>query len=270
MNQENNTNTNVNQNTEVEKNINTQGSNTNQNVVPTNVNSVTTDLPQPSVAPTNVNSVTTDLPQPSVVTVSNQVKENVSQPNNQSNNQPDKGGSFKLILTFIFLIGMVAFVFFLPQISEFVKTKQRAKTTSGSDLLENGTLICKMDRSSDETDIYYEFKFLFNDKSLVTSKLTTRIESVNSLYLEEKKSECDQIALISNNVSGISTSCSSAIGVLTIIENYTHKDINNTNLTSYTEIGGTYPEFEYGKNIYDIESSLVKEGYNCDVTATVE
>lgn len=237
----------------------------NKNIEPNVVKEENKNIEQPSTPQNNtptINTVTTNLPQPQVVKEINETPTN----NNQNNNNKD--GVFKYIFAFIFLIGIVAFVIFLPQISEYVRTKKNTKTTTTkSNVVENGTLICEAKRSTDETDIYYEFSFVFNNRKLQTSKFTTKIESVNTTYLQDKKYACDEMAQISNNISGIKTNCNLTNGILKIVENYTHKDLDNSNLSSYTEAGGTYPEFKYQKDIYDIESSLKKQGYDCNITS---
>ncbi|MBR4617726.1 MAG: hypothetical protein IKO49_00195 [Bacilli bacterium] len=255
MNQENNNNSNINNNNAVNQN-NGKSQNTINNVIPP----VSSTLPKPQVVNTSVNQVKENVvPNPVVVE-----KQNNQEP-------PKKEGVFKYILVFIFLIGIVLFVFFLPQISEIIKEKQKnSNKSTSSDLIDNGTLICEKKHSTDETDIYYDFSFLFNDRKLETSTLETRIESINTDYLTKRKEECDLISSISDSISGVSVSCDFSSGVLKIKEEYTHKSISTDNLTAYTEAGGTYPEFEYHKNIYDIKSSLLKDGYDCDVTSVQE
>lgn len=215
-------------------------------------------------------TVTTTTQQPQVATVAST---NTNQNNNEPPKQepPKKGGNFKYILAFIFLIGIIAFVFFLPEISTYVQSKKtNTSTTTTNTQIENGTLTCSLEKTTDETDTYYEIDYVFTNKKLVTSNLITTIESTNTEYLNTKKLEYDTASSISNNISGISMECSLSAGILTISENYTHKDIDTNKLTAYVEAGGTYPEFKYQKNIYDIQTTMIKKGYDCSVTAAVK
>ena len=51
------------------------------------------------------------------------------------------------------------------------------------------------------------------------------------------------------------------------IQDNNHQLINKENLTHFTEAGGIYPEFDYKQNIYDIEKSMTKTGYDCKINA---
>lgn len=215
-------------------------------------------------------TVTTTTQQPQVATVSsiNTNQNNNETPSNQES--PKKVGNFKYILAFIFLIGILAFVFFLPEISTYVQSKKTSTSNTTNTQIENGTLTCSLDKTTDETDTYYEIDYVFTNKKLITSNLITTIESTNTEYLNTKKLEYDTASSIANNISGISMDCSLSAGILTISENYTHKDIDTNKLTSYVEAGGTYPEFKYQKNIYDIQTTMIKKGYDCSITASVK
>lgn len=216
--------------------------------------------------------VSTVAPEPQVVTTPSPVLPEQNQTQPQNNKPEKKEGIFKYILAFIFLIAFTGFVIFIPEISKFVKSKMNQnngeKTTEN--LIERGTLICQKDKSTDETDFKYLLKYTFDNKKLLTSNYETTIETLDAEFLKQKTEECSFIMEASKEIKGIETTCNNKNGILKINEEYTNQDIDRTNLTAYTEAGGTYPEFEYEQNVYEIQTTLVKQGYDCKVSSIQE
>lgn len=215
-------------------------------------------------------TATTQVPSSSATTVPSVTPQNVEQKQEETATPVEpakKEGCFKYVLAFIFLFLFAGFVIFIPDVTKFVKQKTsgKGKTTSETKVVEDGTLTCTRVKSSDETDINYKLTYSFKDKGLITSKYEITYESLNTDYLKNKKLECDEIEKASKETNGIDTSCSYKNGILIMTENYTNQDIDKSKLTAYTEIGGTYPEFNYGHNVYDIKTSLEKQGYDCEV-----
>ena len=67
-------------------------------------------------------------------------------------------------------------------------------------------------------------------------------------------------------IGGIILQClGKNIKTIDSIISYTNQMIDNNNLTKFTEAGGIYPEHKYKQNIYDIQSSMVKNGYDCEI-----
>lgn len=258
--------------------------NENQNVVPTGnqqiqnqINNGESVIPQNTI-PVNQNigiGVSTAAPQPQVgqpvpTTVAPQQTEIKKDILPENNEPPKKEGVFKYVILFIFLILFTGFVLFIPEISKIVKSKLKKTENITENVVEKGTLTCSKDKSSDETDTVYELKFIFDNKKLLTSKYVTTYESLDSEFLAKKGEECTFISQTSKQIAGIDTNCNDKNGILKITEEYTNQDIDKKNLTPYTEAGGTYPEFEYGENVYDIQTKLVKEGYDCKVSSVQE
>ncbi len=220
-------------------------------------------------------TATTQTPSSSATTIKAETTQPVEQKKEETITPPEpekKEGCFKYALAFIFMILFAGFVIFIPDVTKFVKQKTggKSKTTSETKVVEDGTLTCSRVKTTDETDVTYKLTYSFKDKGLTTSKYEITYESLNSDFLNNKKLECDEIEKVSKETNGIDTTCSYKNGILKITENYTNQDIDNSKLTAYTEIGGTYPEFEYGHNAYDIKSSLEKQGYDCDVKSGQE
>lgn len=260
--------------------MNEQNNNVN-NTNNTNVNQINSMTNSTTAINNNINNspaeilttipqtLTTKAPEPQIATV----QTTSTPPNNQTNTPkeepPKKGGNFKYVLAFIFLVGIVAFVFFLPEVTTYVESKKKGDNYSATSQIENGTLTCTLDKTSDETDTTYEIDYTFNNKKLLTTNIITTIESTNATYLNKRKQECDNALQISANIPGVRIDSSLSVGILTINEMFTHKNIDNNRLTQYVEAGGTYPEFKYGKNVYDIQTNMVKKGYDCTVSSSI-
>ncbi len=244
---------NINNSTNVNSNINSSAQD-NSNIPTT----VSTTNPQPQV--TTIQNDSVQAPQP---TTTNTI---ISADSNTNEQQPKKKESgFKYFLAMVFLIGMLAFVFFLPNISTIVETKLKHKNNVETTSIENGVMNCTLTKSSDETDTTYESEFNFTKEKLITQANITTVESLNASYLDEQKKECDQTALISNNTSGVTRTCNLSTGILTITEVLTLKDIDTNKLTSYVEAGGNFPKFKYEQNINNIQTQMLKSGYDCEI-----
>lgn len=263
-----NENNNLNQsNNTIQNDVNTQ-----QTVVPNNQQTVeNTNVQQPTPNTNNVvntpQAVSTPQQQPNVVEQPTQTQ--TPQPVAVQENMPqEKQGTFKYVVAFMFFIAFTGFVLFIPEVTKFVKSKMGNGTTGNEvPVISNGTLTCTKTSESDETDVKYNLDFTFENQKLLLSTYTITHESLNTEYISKKEAECNIMAENSKNVTGIETTCNNKQGILVITEEYTNKDIDKNNLTAYTEAGGTYPEFEYEENIYDIQTKLVKQGYDCSVSS---
>lgn len=265
----------MNDNNNLNQNNNTvpNGANQQQSVVSNNQQPVTPtngQTTQPTPAVNNVvntpQTVSTPQPQPGVVGQQPQPSQQVQQ--TQPEAPQEKMSTFKFIIAIIFFISFTGFVIFIPEISKFVKSKMgNQEKPVESNLVSNGTLLCEKKTTSDETDITYTLDFTFEDKKLILSSYTITYESLDTEYISKKEAECKLVAEKSKDVNGIETTCKNKQGILVINEDYTNKDIDKSNITAYTEAGGTYPEFEYGENVYDIQTKLVKQGYDCSISS---
>ena len=224
----------------------------------------------------NINQQTTNLPTSNIVNNTTNIQENTTNNvvNNTANvqnenNKQENGGCFKSFLAFVFLIGMILFVVFLPNITEFIESKKTKTDNTKENTVTTGTLICNKKNVKNDDDISYEMKMTFRDKKIINSKLTTEVQSYDTQALVEKKTKCDAVSNIAKSIDGLETECRLNDTVYTVIEQYELSKIDTSKITSYTEAGGTYPQFSYGKDIYDIKTTLVKEGYDCDISSTI-
>lgn len=248
MPQNQNTNQINNQNPNATNTINTQGPQQN-NVSPSN------QVPNISVSSTNIGQPQiSQVVQPKVPPVENEITTN----NNEAHS---KGGKFKTFLLIIFFIFLLAFIIFLPNISEYLKTGKM--TTTNSNQINSGTLICTTDKDNDETVISYQMDFKFTNKELINSTFNITTESEKEEIINSKYNECKNIEDSAKDLNGIDVSCTTSDNISTMIESYNYRLIDNNGLTKFTEAGGTYPEYKYKENIYDIKQKMIKAGYDC-------
>lgn len=180
------------------------------------------------------------------------------------NNNGNKKDKLRTILLISFFIFTFVFIFFLPTISSFLNDGNIKRTNTE---VENGILVCDMDKESDETKTIYEYTLNFTSKKLMSSSYNITVESEDKKIIKEKRNECDNVSQIAEEINGIDVECTSSSGIATNIESYDHKIIDNSKLTKFTEAGGIYPEFKYKENIYTIKGKLIRTGYDCKITA---
>lgn len=208
-----------------------------------------------------INQVAPPTIPPNVNTIIQPQQQN--QPNSeppQTNQDNKKGGWFRQVILFAFLIGLVLFVFFLPEISNFMKSR---KTTTKKEEVHSGTLSCIMENESDTSDLTYQAKFNYIDNKLKTSTFTLTIQDENETNINQRYISCQNMSNISKTITGIDTECRLSENMLIIIENYEHEIINKNNLTKFTESGGTYPEFNYQEDVNKVKTKMKKNGYDC-------
>ena len=233
----------------------------NQNDMNNSNNQVSVDNNQVNIS----NQQTTNLPVTEVKTSPTGIKFN----NNEDNNN-QKDGCFKYLFAFIFLVGMIVLVLFLPQVSKLIESKTTKTSDTTQKEITSGTLLCTMDKVSDNIDYDYEIKMIFKNKKLISAKYTTVIESYDNPAMIEKKQNCDKASEISQNINGLDMECRLNDTVFTSIENFDLKNLNTNELSSYTQASGTKLEYKYGDNVYDIKTKLTKKGYDCDISSIIQ
>lgn len=241
-NQQNSQNLNIGNNTNKNNNINTQQNNQPSSMQTANI----------AVSSTNI-----EKPQISQVVPKEPILEEVKINKQESS----KGGKLKTVLLILFFIFLLAFVMFLPNISEYLKTGKIINTTDNQ--INSGTLICTTTKNNDETSTSYEMDFKFTSKELITSNFNITTESEQKEVINSKYSECKNIEDSAKELNGIDVSCTSSDNINTMIQSYNYRLINTNGLTKFTEAGGTYPEYKYKENIYDIKAKMIKAGYDC-------
>ena len=165
---------------------------------------------------------------------------------------------------FFFLIILIAFAFFLPNISDMVgeykKDKENATITSGQ-------LRCSMTKNSDTLSVNYEQNFRFTNNKIVTYNYKEENKGSNedSKELAEIDNKCRLLDQNCSNLEGVSVSCEATSTSVVIVQNIDLDKVKLDSLVSaYTESGGQYPEFEFGESVDSVQSEVQKAGYQCE------
>ena len=246
--------------------------NSNGTVRGINDNFTSSNIANNVVAPTNtlpVNNQNGQIIPPSVggvPTNSLLVNNQNGQPIPPSKEPENKGGKFRTFLLIVFFIFLIVFVIFLPDISEFLRSGKIAGSNDNE--LKNGVLVCTTERDNDMTSTSYQLEFKFVNKDLLTSTFNITTESEDKMVINEKHNGCKNLELIAEDLGGIDVPCTSSQNINTMLESYNYRLINYNGLTKFTEAGGTYPEYKYKDNIYDIKGKLINSGYDCKIKAS--
>lgn len=184
---------------------------------------------------------------------------------NNSSQSSEKGGKLRPVLLVLFFAFLLAFVMFLPDISKFL---QGGIGTSSDNELRDGVLVCTMEKNEDITSVSYQMEFRFVNKELLNSTFNITTESENKTTIRENYNECKNLEVLAQDLSGIDVTCSSSDNINTMLESYNYRLIDTNGLTSFTEAGGTYPEYKYKENIYDIKGKMINAGYDCKEKAS--
>ena len=242
------------------------------------------------VTPTNLNVVSStpqDNNKPQVVevgntTVNNQVKEQKVDTGNQNNNndktvptslkpENNNGGNKKsghpvfLVLLMIFLF---AFVYFLPEITDYVTNYMNEK--NGVNELKSGIMTCTYNDSTDNIDYNYELTLNYEKNRLKRSRMVTtnRLSdtATDGNVLTERQNSCEFLrTVLEENDIGMTASCSISAAVQVTTQTIDYKALNMDFITSnITEFEGFYPEYELNESVTEIANELESNGYKCE------
>lgn len=227
-------------------------------------------IPQPKVVAPQQKSA---VPSQAVTTNSSsttQNKKSTVADNTKSN--PDKKtkkeSNLKYYMTFIFFALLIWMVAFLPEISSFVSNYMASKQQEGVPAITTGTLTCTMNTNDDKYDYYYEADFNFKDSKMyrLTFSATTKgDQNLDAIELSGMKSSCDLLQQQTANLEGVEVSCSLSNGVYENVQKLDYEDLKSDLVTTaYLEAGGTYPNYEYGQDINEIEKEMKASNYTCE------
>lgn len=280
-------NNNTSQNNNVNGNLNTNVATTNP-VSPTSVVPPVNSVPTPSVAGgvsnvsqsqnnavnSTVSPVNTNVTPTQTVAVNNtsETKSEESQKvvfTNKTREEIERDykplSPFKTVMLVIFLVSLIAFVWFLPDISKFVSQYNEVEPTNN--IITTGTLECTFNRSTENLDITYKSNFAFTDSKLtkLTYIVNTRGDAdLDKDILDKTEDKCENIKTLTSEMVGIDVFCTSKIGQVESKQVFNYSELDPlTVTTAFTEAGGIYPEFEYKDNIDNIETKMFASGYDC-------
>lgn len=219
---------------------------------------------------------------PQVVEVSNtnEVEQKVVDNNNQNNDTTvptsvqieenttgtkKKGHPIFLTLLIIFLF---AFVYFLPNITEYVTNYMNQK--NGTNELKSGTMTCTFNNSTDNLNYTYDFSFKYEKNRLKSSRMTTTNRladtATDNSILTERENSCEFLkTVLDENDIGMTADCSVSAAVQITTQNIDYEKLDMDFITNnITEFEGFYPEYELNQSVTTIEQELENGGYTCE------
>lgn len=173
----------------------------------------------------------------------------------------------KLFFTFLLMVVLGVTIIFMPEISEFMRTKKEEQESLLQPKITTGSLKCELERNSDNFDLKYEYNFVFTDnkfKKLYYTSETRGDLNLDEQELEKLNNECLLLKETTNSLSGIEVSCKLLGGTLTKTQTLDYEKIDvEQAYTAYSEAGGIYPEYKYLQDMDGIEKNMKAAGYTC-------
>ena len=236
----------------------------------------------PKVITPGTDNVENNKPQVVEVTNTNEVNQKTVDVNTSQNNTDNavptsvqieqnttgkqkKGHPVFLVLLMIFLF---AFVFFLPDITNFITDYMNEKT--GVNELKSGTMSCTFRNSTDNLDYTYDFSFKYEKNRLKSSRMTTTSRladtATDSSILTERENSCEFLkTVLDENDIGMTADCSVSAAVQVTTQNIDYEKLDMDFITdNITEFEGFYPEYELDESVTTIEQELENSGYTCE------
>ena len=164
---------------------------------------------------------------------------------------------------------MIAFCIFLPQIREFVTKWESGKLNEVPEVkITNGVLECDYERSSEELEYKYHYKFKFSKNTLESYEKSTTVRgdaSIDGDKLSTLKENCNAMRRAADEINGIEILCSAETNKVITTEKLELKDFNNESITpAYTEAGGEYPEYSFEQDMDEVEKNMKAAGFTCE------
>ena len=245
-----------------------------------NNNNINEDAPK--VITPGTDNVENNKPQVVEVTNTNEVNQKTVETNTSQNNTDNKvptsvqieenttgkkkkGHPVFLVLLMIFLF---AFVFFLPDITNFITDYMNEKT--GVNELKSGTMSCTFRNSTDNLDYTYDLSFKYEKNRLKSSRMTTtnRLSdtATDDCVLTERENSCEFLkTVLDENDIGMTADCSVSAAVQITTQNIDYEKLDMDFITdNITEFEGFYPEYELNQSVTTIEQELENSGYTCE------
>ncbi len=271
-----------------------------QNVVP-NINVVNDTSTIPVVNDTQQEQTTQQAPQPQVTNNSTSakstpkvvkvehIKEVVKevkpkddnsnkgkvkdQPNNGTSQKEvvvkEKGGFFGRFILFLFIIFLFAFVYYLPEISQYIEDYKKAKSGIEDGSMKSGTMTCTLTKDNkDNLSTIYETTFTYTKNKLKKTEQVTsyklKDDATSTATLDDSENECQELKSALTGVSGIDVSCSktAVLQKTTQVIDYTKFNAEEVT-TNIAEYKGFYPEFQLDQSVAGIRKNLEDAGYSC-------
>ena len=181
----------------------------------------------------------------------------------------EKGGFFGRFILFLFIIFLFAFVYYLPEISQYIEDYKKAKSGIEDGSMKSGTMTCTLTKDNkDNLSTIYETTFTYTKNKLKKTEQVTsyklKDDATSTATLDDSENECQELKSALTGVSGIDVSCSktAVLQKTTQVIDYTKFNAEEVT-TNIAEYKGFYPEFQLDQSVAGIRKNLEDAGYSC-------
>lgn len=195
------------------------------------------------------------------------------QPNNGTSQKEvvvkEKGGFFGRFILFLFIIFLFAFVYYLPEISQYIEDYKKAKSGIEDGSMKSGTMTCTLTKDNkDNLSTIYETTFTYTKNKLKKTEQVTsyklKDDATSTATLDESENECQELKSALTGVSGIDVSCSKTAVLQKTTQSIDYTKFNVEEVTTnIAEYKGFYPEFQLDQSVAGIRKNLEDAGYSC-------
>lgn len=195
------------------------------------------------------------------------------QPNNGTSQKEvvvkEKGGFFGRFILFLFIIFLFAFVYYLPEISQYIEDYKKAKSGIEDGSMKSGTMTCTLTKDNkDNLSTIYETTFTYTKNKLKKTEQVTsyklKDDATSTATLDDSENECQELKSALTGVSGIDVSCSKTAVLQKTTQSIDYTKFNVEKVTTnIAEYKGFYPEFQLDQSVAGIRKNLEDAGYSC-------
>lgn len=181
----------------------------------------------------------------------------------------EKGGFFGRFILFLFIIFLFAFVYYLPEISQYIEDYKKAKSGIEDGSMKSGTMTCTLTKDNkDNLSTIYETTFTYTKNKLKKTEQVTsyklKDDATSTAILDESENECQELKSALTGVSGIDVSCSKTAVLQKTKQVIDYTKFNAEEVTTnIAEYKGFYPEFQLDQSVAGIRKNLEDAGYSC-------
>lgn len=181
----------------------------------------------------------------------------------------EKGGFFGRFILFLFIIFLFAFVYYLPEISQYIEDYKKAKSGIEDGSMKSGTMTCTLTKDNkDNLSTIYETTFTYTKNKLKKTEQVTsyklKDDATSTATLDDSENECQELKSALTGVSGIDVSCSKTAVLQKTTQSIDYTKFNVEKVTTnIAEYKGFYPEFQLDQSVAGIRKNLEDAGYSC-------
>lgn len=173
----------------------------------------------------------------------------------------------KMFFMIFFFLIIVAFVFFLPEVTEYINRYKEGKNEEIVVEKVSGQLVCSLNTNDEKFDQEYTLEFDYTDNLLEKTRVTLVTKgdaSLDSAELDALNLSCQELKNDAIRLIGISVGCSYTSGQLVQTQTYDLAKVVMDDATPFfAEAGGFYSEYTYQYSINQIEKDMTSAGYSC-------